>query len=255
MSVIGRPISHSLSPLLHVYCATRAGLKVLSFKCELADDQLTEFIQAARGEPMFLGFNVTMPFKRMVVPMVDRCSPEVERIGVVNTVVKRREAFEGHNTDWAAVRSALESRSVFAENALVIGAGGAASAAVYALTASPKLASEVFVWNRTRANSHELASRFGVAELAENVPPPEFDLVVNATPLNLGMERSLRRLWEGAAVKVDFNYAAGTVRPRSGESHVDGLELLARQAASGASLFFGSSPREDELIEYIRGVA
>jgi len=163
--LFGTPISHSMSPTLH-----NTAFKILGLphQYELFETETVgEEIKAALASPDFGGASVTIPHKLDVVPLLDTLSPEAEVIGAVNTIVPRRNAdgsyiLLGDNTDWIGiqnvVRAQLPSNLFTIEAALVIGAGGTARAAIYALH---KLgAKTVYLFNRTRSAAQSLLEAF-----------------------------------------------------------------------------------------------
>lgn len=163
--LFGTPIQYSMSPMLH-----NTGYKVLGLphKYELLETQtVDEEIKAALASPDFGGASVTIPFKLDVIPLLDSLSPHAEAIGAVNTIVPlRREdgtiVLYGDNTDWLGIRECIVARlpaaSARPKAALVIGAGGTARAAIYALDKMG--AHTVYLFNRTRTSAEALVQAF-----------------------------------------------------------------------------------------------
>ncbi|KAF7795466.1 hypothetical protein EIP86_006627 [Pleurotus ostreatoroseus] len=163
--LFGTPIQYSMSPMLH-----NTAYKVLGLphKYELLETKTVgEEIKAALASPDFGGASVTIPFKLDVIPLLDSLSPHAEAIGAVNTIVPlRREdgtvALYGENTDWLGIRECIVARlpatSARPKAALVIGAGGTARAAIYAL--SKIGVRTIYLFNRTRASAEALVQAF-----------------------------------------------------------------------------------------------
>jgi 3-dehydroquinate dehydratase / shikimate dehydrogenase len=180
--VIGNPIAHSISPLLHNtgYVAARKNAVFLPFLVE----KLGEFVRAA-PEFDLSGFSVTLPHKQAIFRYLEDCEPLAEKIGAVNTVtVKRNGRLYGSNTDHVGVRKALEGKMhLEGSRVLVFGAGGAARAAAFALRTA---GAEVCVCARRREAAEELARAAGGeairrGELRERT----FDAILNATPVGM----------------------------------------------------------------------
>ena len=151
-------------------------------------------IAALRGEPDVLGVNLSLPHKETVLPLLDDLTPEARRIGAVNTVIHRHGFLKGHNTDAPGLFMALQDAgmlSIQGRPVVVLGAGGAARAAVY--TALISMERDVFVVNRTRAKAEELARAWFVpgAEFQVNaadssdVPWADVGLIINSSSAGL----------------------------------------------------------------------
>ncbi len=243
--VIGNPIEHSLSPLIHETASRAARKAVLSFRAELDSRTIPAFIRAVRCREELLGFNVTMPFKAAVIPYLDFVSLDARRLNSVNTVVRGREStLKGHNTDWIAVRESLTERSINSKATLIAGAGGAARAAVYALTFPPAISEKVYIKNRTVSRFAALKSTFPRVKPSEMMNG-EPDLLINATPLP-AISIFGNKMVRESSLLLDFNYASGRKMAQRfcgahGVSYVNGLELLARQGAVATQHFFGTA--------------
>jgi 3-dehydroquinate dehydratase/shikimate dehydrogenase len=180
--VIGDPISHSLSPLLHNtgYLAARKDAVYLPFLVE----ELSDFLEIV---PEFAvhGFSVTLPHKERILRYLDDCEPLAEEIGAVNTVTVRRDGkLSGSNTDYVGALRALEGKMpVKGSRVVIIGAGGVARAVAFALA---KAGAEVLVWARRENAARQLARAVhgGVLQRAA-LRKQRFDVLVNATPLGM----------------------------------------------------------------------
>ena len=180
--MIGNPIGHSLSPLLHNtgYIATRKDAVFLPFLVE----RLGDFLKAV---PDFgvNGFSVTLPHKEAVFRRLDACEPLAAKIGAVNTVTVWRDgSLYGSNTDYLGVLRALETKMKLpGSRVLILGAGGSARAAAFALA---KAGAQVFVCARREIAARSLAR----AVDGEVVPraalrKSKFDAILNATPVGM----------------------------------------------------------------------
>jgi 3-dehydroquinate dehydratase / shikimate dehydrogenase len=180
--VIGNPISHSLSPLLHNtgYAAARKDAVFLPFLVE----NLREFLQIL-PEFSVRGFSVTIPHKQKIVRHLDECDLLAEQIGAVNTVTVRRDGkLVGSNTDYRGVLGALEHKMQLKGSRVVIfGSGGAARAAAFALA---KADAEVLICARRESAAKQLARAVHGAVLRRAALRQEnFDALVNATPVGM----------------------------------------------------------------------
>ncbi len=189
--LIGHPVSHSLSPVIHGVVFREAGVEAEYLLWDLEKREVHIVVEGLRR--VASGFNVTIPYKEVVRHHCDRESNEVCILGAVNTVrVERDGSLECFNTDVAGVERCLEGLVHSGFVMLVLGAGGAAKAAI--LAAVNLGASKILVSNRTRARAIQaasLAESLGVEARVVDWPPPidavtEADVVFNATPL--GME-------------------------------------------------------------------
>ncbi|KAG2365822.1 Pentafunctional AroM protein [Suillus spraguei] len=161
--LFGNPIAHSMSPTLH-----NAGFEVLGLPhtYELLETvNVGEEIKATLAAPDFGGASVTIPFKLDVIPLLDKLSPAAEAIGAVNTIIPVIEGgnriLYGDNTDWLGIRESIRSRapSISAPAAaLVIGAGGTARAAIFALQSLG--AQRIYLFNRTASKAQALVEAF-----------------------------------------------------------------------------------------------
>lgn len=180
--VIGNPIGHSLSPLMHNtgYVAAERDAVFVPFLVE----KLADFLKAI-PEFEVRGFAVTLPHKQTVYRKLDACEPLAEKIGAVNTVTVRRDgSLYGSNTDYLGVLHALEKKiSLRGKRVLIFGAGGAARAAAFAVASA---GAEVFVCARRENAARELAKvvKGEVVKQAE-LRKRKFDVIVNATPMGM----------------------------------------------------------------------
>lgn len=180
-AIIGNPIGHTLSPLVHNAAFEHLGLDYVFLACRV--EHLKEAVEGIRALA-FKGISVTIPHKVAVMNYLDEIEAVAGRIGAVNTVVNRDGRLIGYNTDWSgAVRALEDVMSLQGKTAAVLGAGGAARAIAFGLR--EKGADPVIV-NRTLSKAQALASelkcRFGGIELMEKL---SFDLVINATSVGM----------------------------------------------------------------------
>lgn len=157
--IFGHNISHSLSPTIH-----NAGFKHTGFDAYYTIHESPEVdssVAAILSRPDFGGASVTFPHKLQVAGLLDSVSSAAEKIGAINTISKKDGKLAGDNTDWSGVKTCIDSAGISGLSnapAIVLGAGGAARAACYALVelGIPR----ILVVNRTRANAESMISRF-----------------------------------------------------------------------------------------------
>jgi len=181
--VIGNPIEHSLSPLIH-----NAGFKELKINSAYFAFKVEEVKNAidAMNEFKITAYSVTIPHKVSIMKYLDEIDPLAKKVGAVNTVVKTEGKLIGHNTDVAGVIVPLkEITSLKGKNIFLIGAGGAARAIVLGLVNE---GANVTIFNRNFSHADTLAKEFGVfaKELSElNSHSKECDILINATPVGM----------------------------------------------------------------------
>jgi shikimate dehydrogenase len=243
LGVLGWPVAHSRSPAIHN--AALAALGMDGWRYQLLPVPAPLFAETTRalGRSGFVGANVTIPHKRAALALADEASEAAREIGAANTLTFAAEGgIAAENTDAPGLIMAL-GQSPRGLRALVLGAGGSARAAAWALREAG--ASEVSLWNRTGERAETLAQELGVRAVGSAEPA---DLLVNCT--SVGLERpgqaaesdqlealglSFARVADYPYV-VDLVYGAGrtellTAAAEHGLRTLDGLEILVAQGA------------------------
>jgi len=257
--VVGHPIAHSRSPLIHGYWLETLGLEGSYERIDVRPDAIEAFL---RGLPRsgFAGGNVTLPHKQAALAVADRRDEAAELIGAANTLWLEEGRLCAGNTDAHGFAANLDDQAPqwrARRTALVLGAGGAARAILFALLQAGF--SDVRVVNRTLSRARELADRFGSAVSAHgweaaDALAGDAGLVVNTT--SLGMAASKGEGGESAfdvsklpddAIVSDIVYVPletpllAAARAR-GLAVSDGLGMLLHQAAPGFERWFGVRP-------------
>ncbi len=266
--VIGDPIAHSKSPLIHNFWLRTLGIDAEYRRCHLRDEQLEAYFANRRQDPHWLGCNVTVPHKESVNAWVDSLSSSAESIGAINTICRQNQSLIGENTDEVGfvepLVPILGERANSGASALIIGAGGAARAVGvalwrqgYALTIANRSV------DRARAVADHVArdrSNEIVTIRLDALSEKGFDrsvfyesrlaLIVNASSLGMSDQPALD-LSVGAVdrdvIVYDIVYAplmTPLLRDAQacGMRTIDGLQMLVGQAAKAFTLFFGQSP-------------
>jgi shikimate dehydrogenase len=243
--VLGFPVGHSRSPAMMNAAFGELGLDWRYLKLPVPPERFQQTLTALSGSG-YLGANVTIPHKLAAHDLADELSDAARAIGAVNTLTfKDGGRIAGDNTDAGGLLDAIGEP--LPATALVLGAGGAARAAVWALA---QAGSEVTVWSRTSERAAELAAELGVGH-SERPGPSE--LLVNATSVGLRPGDSLDGLpLVDARVVVDLVYGTGPTpvgrwAEERGARVVDGLEVLVRQGARSLAVWTGKEPPVDTM--------
>ena len=252
--VCGWPVAHSRSPVMHEAAYAALGLEGWRYlKLPLPPELFAEAVRALPAAG-FHGVNVTIPHKEAALALADEATDAAREIGAANTLTFEREgAIHADNTDAPGLIAALgEAWDPAGRSALVLGAGGAARAVVWALVRAG--AADVAVWNRTPERARALADQLGARAVER---PGEAEIVVNCTSVGLGDEAAPFKalplqadsLGAGSCV-VDMVYRDGGTRlleaaRTRGADVIDGLEILVAQGAASFERWTGrTAPRQ-----------
>ncbi len=277
LAVLGHPVSHSRSPAMQNAALAALGLgEEWSYEAiDVAPEEFAARVRAMPGEG-FAGANVTVPHKLAALALADVASEMAREIGAANTLIFRPHGIEAHNTDAGGLIASLPERPA-GWRALVLGAGGAARAAIWALGAA---GASVEIWNRTPARAESV--RVEVAERAQELQvsievgtvearsePAELDqsgyeLIVNTTAVGLRGEDPfdhlpLRRDGFGPGqVVVDMVYGDApspllAAALAAGARTVDGIEVLVQQGAISLQVWTDREPPIEVMRTAARG--
>jgi shikimate dehydrogenase len=258
--VVGHPIEHTLSPSMHNAVYRELGLDWVYIPLPLADEaDLMRFLGAARVLP-FVGFNVTMPFKQIMLSMCDEVAMMATMAGAVNAVHCVDGKFVGYNTDGRGLVEALADEASFdpkGKRVAIVGAGGAAGAALVSFVVAK--AASVIVTARSldsaeeviaRVESHARATELGAIELSHaEGAVSSADLVINATPLGMkaGDPSPVPSAWLNSGQTVfDMVYGGPTTAlvnqaREVGATALDGLGMLVAQGAISVDIWSESA--------------
>lgn len=257
-AISGNPCMHSKSPAIYRKLFKEYGIPGFYTYMEAGD--FGDIFRTAEISGM-RGLSITIPFKEDAVDFMSEISPDAAAIGAVNTAVNLCGRFYGFNTDWIGIAEPLKSsfknagESIPGRSAVVIGAGGAARAAVYALIV---LGFDVTVLNRNEKKAAELADAFecrsgGLDEIHDLVS----DVIINATPV--GMNRSGGSVVPGSALRegmrvFDLVYTPSDTEllkmaEKKGCICISGTEMFVHQAVEQFFLMFGFRPKEEDIRE------
>ncbi len=185
--VIGNPIGHSLSPKLQNYWLKQNNINAVYDKIKLVENEIKEIIHDIKKQKI-AGCNVTVPFKKKVIPFLDTLSPEAEQTQSVNTIIFEKGNLIGHNTDIFGFDKAIKNLNFNMKDkkVLILGAGGVVSSIVFALKKMNVL--KISISNRTKQKAENLKILFENLNILEWGNLTDFDVVINATSLGLNNE-------------------------------------------------------------------
>ncbi len=255
--IIGNPVEHSLSPIIHNGEFQRMGWNAvyLAFKVEC----LEEAIRGLRGLNV-RGVSVTLPFKTRVIPFLDEVEGTAGRIKAVNTIVNEGGRLIGHNTDWRGALEALEEKiDLKGKKVLLLGAGGSSRAIGFGLK---ERGSQVIISARSADKAQELASDLElISRPLQPTGEDQFDVVINATSVGMSPNDAKSPLpksflKEGMVV-MDIVYQPLKTRllqeaEERGCLTIDGLEMLAYQGAGQLEIWTGRRPDVNQIKKDLR---
>lgn len=248
-AVLGKPIGHSLSPVLHRAAYRALGLTGWSYQAIECDTHQLGPLLAGSG-PEVAGYSATMPLKHAVLRQADGASPAATAIGAGNTLLPGPDGWQAENTDWIGIRDALAARGVPATGEVaLLGAGGTAQAALAALTGAGRvtvLVREPARAGELRATADRLAVPVRVARLADAAAVlAGADLVISTLPAGAA-DPLADTGWRSGQAVLDAVYhpwptALAGAATRSGATVVSGAAMLLFQAARQVELMTGSA--------------
>jgi len=242
--ILGQPVAHSLSPAMHNAAFAAQGLDAVYVAFPVTD--LAQAVAGLRGLGI-AGVSVTIPFKEAIIPLLNGVDDDARSIGAVNTVIHREGQLWGTNTDWLGALAALQDQVDLAgQRILVLGAGGAGRAIVYA---GRQAGAQVWVADAQPDRAQNLARDFGVTAVPwAEAPQVAAAILINATPVGMAPHedaipyppQQLAKL----QVVMDIVYKPLQTRllreaAVRGCRTIDGLEMLIYQGARQFELFTG----------------
>ena len=194
--VIGNPIEHSLSPKLHNHWIKQNKLNAVYDKKKIDEGDIETVISEVRNEKIS-GINVTVPFKKSVIPFIDELSLEANETQSVNTIYKENDKILGHNTDISGFELAIRKKNYEVKNkkVFILGAGGVAPSIILAL--KKMKVGKIVLSNRTKKKAEELKKTFTHIEIVDWGEVPEFDMIINATSLGLNENDEIKLNYKG----------------------------------------------------------
>lgn len=250
-SLLAYPASHSFSPSLHNAVFSECNADARYLRSEISVDHLSDFLSKTR----VLGFSVSIPHKESVLSVLDSCDESVKEIGACNTLIQKNGKWHGSNTDWKGFSKSISVHfSVSQKTALVLGAGGASKAIIYALLKDG--VDHVFVWNRTLKKAEQLIYQFSpqysnlscitdVYQVQDLV-----DIVINTTSVGMKGKYEIQsplgaEFWRSNHTAYDIVYTPKKTVflkecEQAGGMSLSGEDMLLYQAIEQSLLFLES---------------
>ena len=253
--VAGDPIEHSLSPVIMNAALRRENVNGVYLP--LHAKTLKELIHCVREIPLH-GLSITMPYKQAMLPYLDNTDAHTAKIGACNTVVRGQDGkLYGFNTDAAGVVRPLEQRlSIANAKVLVLGAGGAARAAVFGLK---ERGAEVWILNRTSAKAQKLARQAKARSIKRaDLRKIAFDVIINATPVGMGNTRDCPLKDDEIQANVVFDMVYDPVETHllqvaraKGIAVIPGVEMFVQQAARQFEIWTGKPAPAGDMLRAV----
>ena len=254
--VIGNPIEHSLSPLLHNYWIKKKNLQAEYEKQKIDNSQLKDLIDKIKKKEID-GINVTVPFKKDIIPFLEKLSPEAESTQSVNTIYLDSNIVVGHNTDIKGFELAIKDTKydVKGKNVFILGAGGVVSSIIYAL--NNMKASNIVISNRTQSKAENLKNLFKNLKIINWGKLPDFDMIINATSIGLDNKDK---------INIDFSkqnknkfFFDVIYNPKEtnflkyakslGNNTANGKKMFIYQAAEAFKIWHGIQPETNQEVD------
>ena len=253
--VVGNPIDHSLSPALHNYWIKSNAIDAIYEKKKLDANELEQLILQVK-EKKINGINVTVPFKKDIIPFLDGLSIEAKSTQSVNTIYLKNNRVIGHNTDIIGFETSIEKSkfNVFNKEVLILGAGGVVPSIIFAL--NKMKVSKIRISNRTKEKAQNLKKLFKNIEIIEWGQTPKFDMIINATSLGLKKDDYINldfSLISKNSLFYDVIYNPGETnflkagKKRSNKT-LNGKLMFIYQALSAFTIWHGLKPKVNEDV-------
>ena len=253
--VIGNPIEHSLSPKLQNYWMQINNLEAIYGKLETNENDLKELCNNVKNGDLN-GLNVTVPFKKAIIPYLDVLSGNALRTQSVNTISFENNSLIGHNTDIDGFELSIKKLNydVSDKSIVIIGAGGVVPSIIYAL--KKMKASKIYLINRTKEKALNLKNLFNDLNILDWGEFPEFDMIINATSLGLSendkFDIDFKRLGKNKFYydviyepnKTEFSKAGNIL----GNKYENGLSMFLFQAQKAFNIWHNIEPVIDQGV-------
>ena len=253
--VIGNPIEHSLSPILHNYWIKINGIDATYKKQKLNEDELEQLISQVKKKEIS-GINVTVPFKKAIIPLLDELSTEAKNTQSVNTIYLKDSKVVGHNTDIFGFENSIKKSkySLVNKEVLILGAGGVVPSIIFAL--NKMKVSKIKISNRTKEKAENLKAIFKNIEIVKWGKVPNFDVIINATSIGLKKEDNINLDFSSNSKSSLFYDVIYNPRDTNflktgkslGNITLNGKLMFVYQALSAFNIWHGIEPRINENV-------
>ena len=253
--VVGNPIKHSLSPQLHNYWIKNNNINAIYEKEKLDEKDLKNLIFKVK-EKKIQGINVTVPFKKTVIPYLDDLTAESQSTQSVNTIYLKDNRIIGHNTDIFGFRTSIEKAeyNLNKKEVLILGAGGVVPSIIFSLIKMK--VSKIIISNRTKEKAENLKKIFKNIEIIKWGEISNVDMIINATSLGLKKEEDLNLDFScisGSKFFYDVIYNPSETNflktgKKLGHKTLNGKLMFIYQALSAFNIWHGQNPDVNENV-------
>ena len=257
--IIGDPISHTLSPKLHNYWFKQNNIDAIYEKYRPKEYEIKNIMQQIKSDQIW-GMNVTVPFKKKVIPFIEKLSDTAKETLSVNTIFKKDNLIYGDNTDVQGFETSLkfENCDLTSKKAFILGAGGVVPSIIKAL--KNLNIKQIFVSNRTIINTDYIKKQYPEIIILEWGKIPDFDIIINATSLGLKkndyINLDFKKIKE-SKIFYDLIYNPSVTNfldqaKKSGHKIINGKMMLLFQAQKAFEIWHGFLPKiDDNLIKFL----
>jgi shikimate dehydrogenase len=253
--VIGNPIEHSLSPKLHNYWIKNNGIDAVYEKIKLDEDELENIVLQIKQKKIY-GANITVPFKKAIIPFLDELTTEADSTQSVNTLFLKDNKVTGHNTDIIGFETSIKKSkfNIFNKEVLILGAGGVVPSIIFAL--NKMNVSKIIISNRTREKAENLKKLFKNIEIIDWGEVPNFDMIINAT--SIGLKKGDHITLDFSLISKNSLFYDVIYNPKEtnflktgkkmGNMTLNGKLMFIYQALSAFNIWHGIEPNVNEDI-------
>ena len=253
--VIGNPIEHSLSPKLHNYWIKNNGIDAIYEKTKLDENELENIVLQIKQKKIY-GVNVTIPFKKAIIPFLDELTTEADSTQSVNTLFVKDNKVIGHNTDIIGFETSIKKSkfNIFNKEILILGAGGVVPSIIFAL--NKMKVSKIIISNRTREKAENLKKLFKNIEIIDWGEVPNFDMIINAT--SIGLKKEDHIILDFSSISKNSLFYDVIYNPietnflktgkKMGNATLNGKFMFIYQALSAFNIWHGIEPKVNEVV-------
>ena len=258
--VIGNPIDHSLSPKLHNYWFKKYNINAIYGKLQTNDADLAELSENVR-DGRLNGINVTVPFKKSIIPYVDVLSDHSLRTKSVNTISLENGKLIGYNTDIDGFELSIKKINfdVTNKSIVILGAGGVVPSIIYALQRMN--VSNIFISNRTREKAEELKKIFDDLKILDWGELTDFDMIINATSIGLkendnfsfDLTKTKKNKFFYDVIYAPYKTNFFNIGNEKDNIYENGLKMFLYQAQKAFYIWHNIEPEiNNEVIEFVK---
>ena len=253
--VIGNPIEHSLSPKLHNYWIKNNGINAIYEKTKLDEDEVESIVLQIKQKKIY-GVNITVPFKKAIIPFLDELTTESDSTQSVNTLFLKDNKVIGHNTDIIGFETSIKKSkfNIFNKEVLILGAGGVVPSIIFAL--NKMKVSKIIISNRTREKAENLKKLFRNIEIIDWGEVPNFDMIINAT--SIGLKKDDHIILDFSSISKNSLFYDVIYNPKEtnflktgkkmGNMTLNGKLMFIYQALSAFNIWHGIEPNVNEEV-------